>query len=607
MTFDFRPWLYWDHATDDDRRAQEAHVAGLRSEIGLEAAGKVYISPLAAVHTERLRMGDFCYLAAHAYVTGDVSMGRDCTVNPYAVVRGTISLGDAVRIGAHTSLLGFNHGTAPDREVFRQPITSEGIRIGDDVWIGSNVVILDGVTIGDHAVIGAGSVVTKDVPAWAMVAGNPARAIRDRRTPRDEHPRPATPSGEQGRPAASSDRQGRSAAPRDLEGRLVAFAERAREQAHDVLARCWTGERYVDRPGAEPTVRAWADAVEIADLLLGGPPPTPTRDEIIAFLRDRQDPATGLVPEIGAPGSPEAATSEKGAVGGKGADAGAAGGGEAGEAVIGGQGAAGEGAGEGGLELEGITAYHILSVGYALDLLGTRFRHPIRAISELPPADLIALLDGLDWARGAWTAGSVVDAIGTGLHRNLTDFGLTGPQLETLYGWLLTRCRPTHGMWGEPDSDAGRLHVVNGFYRLTRGTYAQFGLPLPYPERAVDTVLAHARDPRYFGPDTGNACNVLDVIHPLWLTGRQTGHRRAEGESWARDHLNRALSGWQDGAGLSFALTTGTGPTRTPGLQGTEMWLAIIWLLADYLGLSDTLGYRPRGVHRPEPATTSPT
>ncbi|MEV4806402.1 acyltransferase [Nonomuraea sp. NPDC049421] len=587
MTFDFRPWLYWDHATDDDRRAQEAHVAGLRSEIGLEAAGKVYISPLAAVHTERLRMGDFCYLAAHAYVTGDVSMGRDCTVNPYAVVRGTIALGDAVRIGAHTSLLGFNHGTAPDREVFRQPITSEGIRIGDDVWIGSNVVVLDGVTIGDHAVIGAGSVVTKDVPAWAMVAGNPARAIRDRRTPRNQPPRPATPT----------DRQGRSVDPRDLEGRLVAFAERAREQAHDVLARCWTGERYVDRPGAEPTVRAWADAVEIADLLLGGPPPTPGRDEIIAFLRDRQDPATGLVPEIGAPGSPEATTSGKGAVGGKGADAGAVGGHEA----------LGEAAGEGGLELEGVTAYHILSVGYALDLLGIRFRHPIRAISELPPADLIALLDGLDWARGAWTAGSVVDAIGTGLHRNLTDFGLTGPQLETLYGWLLTRCRPTHGMWGEPDSDAGRLHVVNGFYRLTRGTYAQFGLPLPYPERAVDTVLAHARDPRYFGPDTGNACNVLDVIHPLWLTGRQTGHRRAEGESWARDHLNRALGGWQDGAGLSFALTTGTGPTRTPGLQGTEMWLAIIWLLADYLGLSDTLGYRPRGVHRPEPATTYPT
>ncbi|MEV4172893.1 acyltransferase [Nonomuraea sp. NPDC049709] len=563
--FDFCPWLFWDHASEEERRAQESHLAGLRARAGLDTAGKAFVSPLAAVHTERLRMGDFCYIAAHAYVTDDITMGDDCTINPYAVVRGDVVLGTAVRIGAHTSLLGFNHGTAPDRPVFRQPITSKGIRVGDDVWIGSNVVVLDGVTIGDHAVIGAGSVVTKDVPAWAMVAGNPARPIRDRRG---------------ARPAAGE----------DLERRLTAFADRAREQAEDVLARCWTGERYVDRPGAEPTVRAWCDAVEIADLLLGGPPPAPAREEVIAFLRDRQDPATGLVPEIGAPGSPEAADAGRDQAG-SGRDQ---------------AGGARDQAGGGRPELEGVAAYHVLSVGYALDLLGTRFRHPIRAVSDLAPKDLISTLDGLDWARQAWTAGSWVDAFGTGLYRNLAGFDLGGENLETLYGWLLTRCRQAHGMWGEPDGDAGWLQVVNGFYRLTRGTFAQFGLPLPYPERAVDTVLAQARDPRYFGPDTGNACNVLDVIHPLWLTGRQTRHRRAEGEAWARENLARALGGWHDGAGLSFALTRGSGAARTPGLQGTEMWLAIIWLLADYLGISDTLGYRPRGVHRPEPAIHHP-
>ena len=65
------------------------------------------------------------------------------------MVRGEITLGDAVRIGAHTSLLAFNHTmTDPDVEVFRQPITSRGITIGNDVWIGSHVVILDGVTVG---------------------------------------------------------------------------------------------------------------------------------------------------------------------------------------------------------------------------------------------------------------------------------------------------------------------------------------------------------------------------------------------------------------------------------------------------------------------------
>ncbi|MGV9382467.1 acyltransferase [Nonomuraea sp. NPDC003707] len=530
--FDFCPWLFWDHATEEDRRAQESHLEELRARFDLKA-GKVFVSPLAAVYADRLRMGDHCYIAAHAYVTHDVVMGDDCTVNPYAVVRGNIVLGDAVRIGAHTSLLGFNHGTAPDRPVFRQPTTSKGIRIGDDVWIGSNVVVLDGVTIGDHAVVGAGAVVTKDVPAWAMVAGNPARRIRDRR---------ATGSGD------------------DLEGLLAGFAARAREQAEDVLGRCWTGERYVDRPDAPPTVRAWCDAVEIADLLLDGPPPTPAREEIVAFLRDRQDPATGLVPELGASGPPE---------------------------------------------LDGVAAYHVLCVGYALDLLGTRFRHPVHAVADVTSQDLITSLDALDWERNAWTAGSWVDAFGTGLHRNLADFGVRG-ETETLYGWLLTRCSQAHGMWGEPDPDAGWLQVVNGFYRLTRGTFAQFGVPVPYPERAVDTVLAQARDPRYFGPDTGNACNVLDVIHPLWLLGRQTRHRREEGAAWAKEHLVRAVGGWHDGAGLSFALTRGSGAARTPGLQGTEMWLAIIWLLADYLGVSDALGYRPRGIHRPEPAARLP-
>lgn len=53
------------------------------------------------------------------------------------------------------------------------------VNIGNKVWIGFNSIILKGVTIGEGAVVGAGSVVTKDVPAWAIVAGNPARVIRE--------------------------------------------------------------------------------------------------------------------------------------------------------------------------------------------------------------------------------------------------------------------------------------------------------------------------------------------------------------------------------------------------------------------------------------------
>lgn len=57
-------------------------------------------------------------------------------------------------------------------------VNSKPIRICDDAWIGMNCIILKGVTIGEGAIVGAGSVVTKDVPAWTLVAGNPARVIK---------------------------------------------------------------------------------------------------------------------------------------------------------------------------------------------------------------------------------------------------------------------------------------------------------------------------------------------------------------------------------------------------------------------------------------------
>ncbi|MFI7019614.1 acyltransferase [Streptomyces sp. NPDC050164] len=557
--FDHCPWLFTEQASEGQRAAQEQRqkrlLGGAGSGSGTVRLGEgCFVAGTAAVYPDVLHLGDRSYIAAHAYVTGDIRTGADCTINPFTVVRGTVTLGDGVRIGAHSSLLAFNHGTSPDLPVHQQPVTSRGITIGDDVWIGSHVVVVDGVTIGDHCVIGAGAVVTKDLPAWTVAAGTPARRIRDRRDTRATAPRGAAPHPAEERSA--------------LVGELSAFAAAARAQAADLLDRCrqpGTG-RYVDRPGAEPTVRAHCDAVEIADLLLGKAPPHLPAAEHAARLRALQDPVTGLVPEYGAaPPVP----------------------------------------GPAGLREDGASPYHVLCVGYALDLLGSSFAHPVHTVRTTTADRLVRHLAELPWRDRAWRAGSWVDSWATAAHWNLrlgAEAAAPGA-LEALFGWLHTHADPWTGMWGSPTPESGRLQMVNGYYRLTRGSFAQFGLPVPYAERVIDTVLDHARDPRHFAPGRENACNVLDVIHPLWLCARQTTHRAEEARSWAANQLTAALRRWHPGRGFPFGpRPDGTGPGREPGLQGTEMWLAIVWLLADLVGLADALEYRPRGIHRPEPA-----
>ncbi|WP_405061848.1 acyltransferase [Kribbella sp. NBC_01505] len=532
LRLDFLPWEYARTASPAERSRQTERQARLTGEVVL--AADVYVAESAAVYCDELRMGERAYIAAHAYVTGRITLGADTTINPFTAVRGEVTIGDGVRIGAHTSILAFNHGTAPGEPIFRQPHTSRGITIADDVWIGSGVTILDGVTIGPHTIIGAGAIVTKDIPANTIAAGNPARPLRSRVS--------------SAKPVAN------------LPARLTAFAVRARDQVDDVLARSWDGERFVDRPGLDhaPAVRPWCDAIEIADLLVRRTPAGHTRDDLVRRLRARQDPQTGLV----APGDLSDA----------------------------------------GLHLpsdvkltvlQGEAPYHILCVGYALQVLGSSFEHPIDTTFDTTE------LDNLPWARNSWSAGAAIDALGTALARNLHDHNETGP-LDKLIGWLTINADPASGTWGSPHPDDGWLQVVNGFYRLTRGTYAQFGLPLPYPEQAIATVLAHSNDRRMFTGDNDNACNVLDVIHPLWLARKQTSYGEADARAWAEEQLNRVLDRWVDGQGFAFA-PNGADDRSIPGLQGTEMWLSVVWLLADYLGHSDALGYRPRGVHRPEP------
>ena len=91
------------------------------------------------------------------------------------LLRGGITVGNDVFIGPKVNLITINHDVNPDN---RSATYGRPIVIEDKVWIGINSTILPGVRIGYGAIVGAGSVVTKDVPAMTIVAGNPARIIK---------------------------------------------------------------------------------------------------------------------------------------------------------------------------------------------------------------------------------------------------------------------------------------------------------------------------------------------------------------------------------------------------------------------------------------------
>lgn len=109
-----------------------------------------------------------------------ITIGARCVIGIRAVVtgQGGVTFGDDVIVGPGAMILPVNHGFGGGGPIREQGIEARGITIGGGAWIGAGAIVLDGVGVGENAVIGAGAVVTSDVPARAVVAGNPARAIK---------------------------------------------------------------------------------------------------------------------------------------------------------------------------------------------------------------------------------------------------------------------------------------------------------------------------------------------------------------------------------------------------------------------------------------------
>ena len=109
-------------------------------------------------------------------IGNDSQLGADCRVGPFTVIGDDVVMGPEVVI--MTTAHAFEDPGMPIRRQGELPIRP--VTIGNDVWIGTRVIIMPGVSLGDGCVIGAGSVVTRDVPAYGIAAGNPARVIRRR-------------------------------------------------------------------------------------------------------------------------------------------------------------------------------------------------------------------------------------------------------------------------------------------------------------------------------------------------------------------------------------------------------------------------------------------
>jgi len=109
-------------------------------------------------------------------------MGQECTISAYKHVR----IGDECVIADRTMFIDFDHGMVEvERPIRAQGIYMRPVTIGSNCWIGYGAAFLRGVTVGDNSVIGTYAVVTKDVPANAVVAGVPARIVRMREAPKE--------------------------------------------------------------------------------------------------------------------------------------------------------------------------------------------------------------------------------------------------------------------------------------------------------------------------------------------------------------------------------------------------------------------------------------
>ncbi len=127
-------------------------------------------------------LGDYSVVESFACINnavGDVMIGDHTRIGLHNTIIGPVTIGNHVNLAQGITVTALNHNFSDtEKRIDEQGVNTTPVVIGDDIWIGANAVILPGATIGSHSVVAAGSVVTKDVPPHSLVAGVPAKIIR---------------------------------------------------------------------------------------------------------------------------------------------------------------------------------------------------------------------------------------------------------------------------------------------------------------------------------------------------------------------------------------------------------------------------------------------
>ena len=130
----------------------------------------------------KFSLGDYSVIESFSCINnavGDVIIGDHTRIGLHNTIIGPVTIGDHVNLAQGITVTALNHNFADtDKRIDEQGVSTSPVVIEDDIWIGANAVVLPGVTIGHHSVVAAGAVVTKDVPPHSLVAGVPAKIIK---------------------------------------------------------------------------------------------------------------------------------------------------------------------------------------------------------------------------------------------------------------------------------------------------------------------------------------------------------------------------------------------------------------------------------------------